>query len=146
MMSKKMIFTILIISLAFNLAFLGTFLYHRVNFRPGLQGPIYGRPKLPIHCRENFRELRKEMGEKHNDYFVARRQFILSLLEKNLNEEQVLKRLENAIEKQMIKEKEIGLSFIKLRKEMTAEEAKMFFRHDLKTKENLQEPKRGGRK
>lgn len=145
-MSKKTILILLIISLAFNLAFLGTFLYHRVNFCPGLQRPIHGRPKLPIHCRENFRELRKEVGEKHRDYFVARRQFILSLLEKDINEEQVLKRLENAIEKQTIKEKEIGLSFIKLRKEMTAEEARMFFRQDLKAKENQQEPRRGGRK
>ena len=134
-MSKKMIFTILIISLAFNLAFLGTFRYHRVNFHPGLQGSIHGKPKLPIHCREDFREFRKEMGEKHRDYFIARRQFILSLLEEDLNEEEVLKRLENAIEKQTMKEKEIGLSFIKLRKEMTAKEARMFFRQDLKVKE-----------
>ena len=145
-MSKKTILILLIISLAFNFAFFGTFLYHRVNFRSGLPGAIHGRPKLPIHCREDFRKLRKEMGEKHRDYFIARRQFILSLLEEDLNEEQVLKRLENAIEKQTIKEKEIGLSFIKLRKEMTAEEARMFFRRDLEAKENLQEPRGGGRK
>lgn len=145
-MSKKTILIILIVSLAFNFAFFGTFLFHRVNFGPGIHGPIHGRPKLPIHCREDFRELRKKMGEKHRDYFVARRQFILSLLEKDLNEEQVLKRLENAIEKQMIKEKEIGLSFIKLRKEMTAEEARMFFRRDLEAKEDKQKPRRGERK
>ena len=142
-MSKKMIFTILIISLAFNLAFLGTFLYHRVNFHPGLQRPIHGKPKLPILFREDFRKLKKEMDERHQDYFIARRQFILSLLEEDLNEEQLLERLKNAIEKQTIMEKEIGLSFIKLRKEITAEEARMFFRHDLKTKENLQELRRG---
>jgi len=145
-MSKKMIFIILIVSLAFNLAFLGTFLYHRVNFRPGLHGPIHGRPKLPIHCREDFRELRKEMGKKHREYFTARRQFILSLIEEDLNEEQLLERLNNAIDKQSIMEKEIGLSFIKLRKEMTSEEARMFFRQDLKTKENLQELGRGRKK
>ena len=145
-MSKKTILILLIVSLAFNFAFLGTFLYHRVNFGPGLHGPIHGRPKLPIHCREDFRKLRKEMGEKHRDYFIARRQFILSLLEEDLNEEQVLERLENAIEKQTIKEREIGLSFIKLRKGMTAEEARMFFRHDLKVKEMPQEPRRGRKK
>ena len=145
-MSKKTILILLIVSLAFNFAFLGTFLYHRVNFGPGMPGAIHGRPKLPIHCREDFRKLRKEMGEKHRDYFNARRQFILSLLEEDLNEEQVLKRLENAIEKQTIKEREIGLSFIKLRKEMTAEEARMFFRHDLKVKEMPQEPRGGRRK
>ena len=43
-------------------------------------------------------------------------------------------------------EKEIGLSFIKLRKEMTAEEARMFFRQDLKTKKNLLESGRGRKK
>lgn len=145
-MSKKTVLILLIISLVFNFAFFGTFLYHRVNFRPGLPGAIHGRPKLPIHCREDFRELRKEMGEKHRDYFIARRQFILSLLEEDLNEEQVIKKLENAIEKQTIKEKEIGLSFIKLRKEMTAEEARMFFRQDLKIKEGLQEAGRGRKK
>jgi uncharacterized membrane protein len=145
-MSKKTISILLILSLAFNFAFFGTFLYHRVNFGPGIHGPIHGRSKLPKHCREDFRELRKEMGEKHREYFKARRQFIISLLEEDLNEEEVLKRLENAIEKQTIKEKEIGLSFIKLRKEMTAEEARMFFRKDLKAKENPLEPRRGGRK
>ena len=145
-MSKKTILILLIVSLAFNFAFLGTFLYHRVNFGPGMPGPIHGRPKLPIHCREDFRELRNEMGEKHRDYFTARRQFILSLLEEDLNEEQVLKRLENAIEKQTIKEREIGLSFIKLRKEMTVEEARMFFHHDLKIKEKQSEQGRGRKK
>ena len=145
-MSKKMIFTILIISLAVNLAFLGTFLYHRVHFYPGLQRPIHGRSKLPIHCREDFRELRKEMDKRHRDYFIARRQFILSLIEEDLNEEQLLERLNNAIDKQSIMEKEIGLSFIKLRKEMTSEEARMFFRQDLKTKENLLESGRGRKK
>ena len=145
-MSKKTIFILLIVSLAFNLAFLGTFLYHRMNFGPGMSGPIHGRSKLPIQCREDFRKLRKEMGEKHREYFIARRQFILSLLEEDLNEEEVLKRLENAIEKQTIKEKEIGLSFIQLRKEMTAEEAKKFFRRDLETKENLLEPRRKRKK
>jgi len=145
-MSKKTILILLIVSLAFNFAFLGTFLYHRVNFRPGLNGPIHGRPKLPIHCREDFREFRKEMGEKHRDYFAARRQFILSLLEEDPNEEQILERLNNAIDKQFIMEKEIGLSFIKLRKEMTAEEARMFFRQDLKTKKNLLESGRGRKK
>lgn len=145
-MSKKAILILLFISLAFNLAFLGTFLYHRVNFGSGLHGPIHGRPKLPIHCREDFRELRKEMGEKHREYFTARRQFILSLLEKDFDEEQVLERLKNAIEKQTIKEKEIGLSFIKLRKKMTVEEARMFFRQDLKAKENLLDSGRGRKK
>ena len=134
-MSKKTIIILFIISLAFNLAFFGTFLIHRVNFGPGIHAPIHGRPKLPKHCREDFHKLRNEMGEKHRDYFIARRQFILSLLEEDLNEEEVLKRLENAIEKQTMKEKEIGLSFIKLRKEMTAKEARMFFRQDLKVKE-----------
>lgn len=145
-MSKKMIFTILIISLAFNLAFLGTFLYHRVNFHRGLQRPIHGKPKLPILHREDFRKLRKEMDERHREYFVARRQFILSLLEEDINEEEVLKRLENAIEKQTIKEREIGLSFIKLRKEITADEARKFFRRDLKANEMPQEAKRGRKK
>ena len=145
-MSKKTILILLIVSLAFNFAFLGTFLYHRVNFGPGIHAPIHRRPKLPIHCREDFRKLRNEMGKKHHDYFTARRQFILSLLEEDLNEEQVLNKLENAIEKQTIKEREIGLSFIKLRKEMTAEEAKKFFRRDLKAKEMPQEAKRGREK
>jgi len=146
MMSKKTILILLIVSLAFNLAFFGTFLYHRVNFGPGIHSPIHGRPKLPKHCREDFRKLRKEMGEKHRDYFVARRQFILSLLEENLNEKEVLKKLENAIEKQTTKEKEIGLSFIQLRKEMTAEEARMFFRRDLEAKENQLDQGRGRKK
>ncbi len=145
-MSKKTILILFIVSLAFNFAFFGTYIMHRVIPHPGLNNPIMRRPKLPIHCREDFRELRKKMGEKHRDYFKARREFILSLMEEDLNEEQILERLNNAVEKQTTMEKEIGLSFIKLRKEMTPEEAKMFFRHDLKAKEKPQELMRGRKK
>jgi len=145
-MSKKTILILLIVSLAFNLAFFGTFLIHRVNFGPGIQGPIHGRPKLPKQSREDFRKFRKEMDEKHREYFKARRQFILSLMEKDIDEEQLLGRLNNAIDKQTSMDKKIGLSFIKLRKEMTAEEARKFFRRDLKAKEIPQEARRGGRK
>ena len=145
-MSKKTILILFIISLAFNLAFFGTFLMHRVIPHPGIKSPIMGRPKLPKHCREDFRNFRESMGEKHREYSKARKQFILSLMEDDLNEEQVLERLNNAVEKQTAMEKEIGLSFIKLRKEMTSEEAKKFFRHDLKAKEKPQETMRGRKK
>ncbi|MBT3756921.1 MAG: hypothetical protein HOK80_00705 [Candidatus Cloacimonetes bacterium] len=145
-MSKKTILILFIISLAFNLAFFGTFLRHRVIPHHGPRDQMMGRPKLPKHSRKDFREFRKSMGEKHREYSKARNQFILALMEEDLIEEQVLERLKSAVEKQTAMEKEIGLSFIKLRKKMTPEEAKMFFRHDLKTKEKQQELMRGRKK
>ncbi|MDP8204021.1 MAG: hypothetical protein P9L95_05765 [Candidatus Tenebribacter mawsonii] len=145
-MSKKTILILLIISLAFNFAFFGTFLMHRVIRPPMLHEQVQGRPRLPKHCRDDFRELRKEMDEKHREYFKARREFILSLMEEDLNEKQLLERLNIAIEKQTTMEKEIGLSFVKLRKSMTAEEAKQFFHKDLRPDERQPEFERGRRK
>lgn len=131
-MSKRSVVIILIISLAFNLAFVGTFLLHRVIIPSAFHDPIMRKPKLPVHVRKDFYELRKEMDEKHREYFQARRAFILSLLEEEPDEEQILKRLDAAIKKQAKVEKEIGLSFIKLRKKMSCDEAKNFFHNDLR--------------
>lgn len=146
MMSKKTTIIILIISLAFNLAFVGTFLLHRMILRPGINNPMMEKPKLPIHCREDFRKLRKEVDEKHRDYLEARRRFVLSLIEEDLDEDQLLKKLDTAIEKQTLAEKEIGLSFIKLRKKMSPEEAKSFFHNNLRFHDQSERVKRGRKK
>jgi len=134
-MSKRSVVIILIISLAFNLAFVGTFLLHRVIMPPRFNDPEMGRPRLPVHCRDDFHKLREKMGEKHQEYFQTRREFILSLLEEDPDEQQILNKLDAAIKKQAQVEKEIGLSFIKLRKKMTSEEAKKFFCNDLRQPE-----------
>lgn len=140
-MSKRSVVIILIISLVFNLAFIGTFLRHRVLMPKDRPGPEMGRPKLPIHVRKDFREIRQKMGDKHKEYFQARREFILSLLEEKPDEEQILKKLDEAIKKQTKVEREIGLSFMELRKKMSSEEARNFFKKDIRQPEKVKKMK-----
>ncbi|MCF7857760.1 MAG: hypothetical protein K9N07_00340 [Candidatus Cloacimonetes bacterium] len=131
-MPKKTMLLLLIISFAFNLAFLGTYLVRRVDPTFGPFQPDHNRPKLTPGTHEKFMECRDELVERKHAYSEARRRFFLSLINSDLDDNQLKAKLDTLIAKQCIMEKEIGLSFIKLKKEMTTDEAKRFFLHDLR--------------
>ncbi len=122
-MSKRALTIIVIISLAFNLAFIGTFgliQLRRKNFFPHKFGP-------PRELREHFRNLKNNIAPFRHDFHLSKKDFIEELKKPDFNEEFLHKMLENAIQKQTAMERELGKSLIELRKEMSLEEAQRFF-------------------
>jgi len=122
-MSKRTLIIIVIISLAFNLAFIGTFGLIQLRRRSFLKNN-FGAPR---ELREHFRNRKEHIAPFQHDFHQSKIDFIEELKKPDFNEELLNKMLENAIEKQTALEIELGKSLIELRKEMSFEEAQKFF-------------------
>ena len=122
-MSKRTLIIIVIISLAFNLAFIGTFGLIQLRRRSLLKHKFGPPPEL----REHFRNRKEHIAPLRYYFHQSKIAFIEELKKPDFNEELLNKMLENAIEKQTAMEIELGKSLIELRKEMSFEETQKFF-------------------
>jgi hypothetical protein len=77
-MSKKILFVVLIISLAFNIAFLGVFIYRRVllSDRHRLSPRFHN---IPPHCREEFMEEKERIFPLKLEFELSKKRFMRSL-------------------------------------------------------------------
>ena len=125
-MSKKILFVVLIISLAFNIAFLGVFIYRRVL----LSDRSFPPPRfhnIPPHCREEFIEERERMLPLKMEFELSKKRFMRSLTNEEFDRELLEKKLQETIDRQIRMEYEMGQLLIKLRSELSQEEIQNFF-------------------
>jgi len=122
-MSKRALTIIVIISLAFNLAFIGTFGLIQLRRRSFLKHKFGPHPQL----KEHFMMRKEHIAPLRYDFHQSKVDFIEELKKPDFNEELLNKMLKNAIEKQTAMEIELGKSLIELRKEMSFEDAQRFF-------------------
>lgn len=144
-MSKRWIVILLFISLAFNLAVIGMFLYStiftRMPFCP--RGSISHREMVehrfsrtdrdkdrPEFVLENKDEIRKLRG----DFMQKRREFITVLSKENLNEQEAITAMQASLDAQLELEQKVGSSMLELRKKLTPEQAKEYFQKILTRK------------
>jgi len=123
-MSNKTIKILLLISLAFNLAFLGAGVFRFVQMRRF--GPIHKR----IHNEkvENFLQQRKgDRIKAAREFHKVKDEFLRALANENIDEKELEVMMDSLITKQVLMEKEISRSFIELRKELSPEEARKIF-------------------
>ncbi len=152
-MSKKLLFIILLISLAFNLAFIGSFLYWRHQFRCDyMKGPNHremmenrNRHGDMMHHRNGPDDdqpppppglRRGDMGWMGNKKIVepyrikfdeSKVEFFKALQQPVVNEEVLKQKLQTSLQNHTELEKQIGLRLIEMRKKMTAQQANEFF-------------------
>jgi len=150
-MSKRWIVILLFVSLAFNLAVMGMFL-HTMVFRR----PLFCLPGMIPHMEWNKErdhrtekdkdrprfdeETRAEIKKLRGDFMLKRREFMLLLAKKDLNEQQVTAAMEASILAQDKLEKKLGSAILELRKKMTAEQANDFFTRMLERKNEDNRP------
>ncbi len=126
-MSKKTLFAIVIISLAFNLAFFGVFIYRRVLLHDRhLPDPRFHH--IPPHCRERFLEDKESILPLKIEFELSKRRFMRTLTNEEFDRELLEKKLKETIDRQVRMEHEMGQLLIKLRSEMTPEESQGFFK------------------
>ena len=129
-MSKNILFVVLIISLAFNIAFLGVFIYRRV-----LLSDMHRTPprfhNIPTHCREEFMEERERMLPLKMEFELSKKRFMRSLTNEEFDRELLEKKLKETIDRQIRMEHEMGQLLIKLRSELSPEEIQNFFRPEI---------------
>jgi len=107
---KKYSYLILIISLAFNLAFLGMFIWHRIN-RP--QPPFPGGER---QFKENLENDRTEMEPLRQGFMQERDKFMKYLSKDEFEESVADSLLDNMLEKQSLLERRFGKKIIERRK------------------------------
>ena len=108
---KKFIYLILIISLAFNLAFLGMFIWHRIN-RP--HPPFPGGER---QFKEHLNKDRAEMKPLMQCFMQERDKFMEYLSEEEFEESIADSLLDNMVNNQSILERKIGQKIIERRKQ-----------------------------
>ena len=129
-MSKKILFVGLIISLSFNIAFLGVFIYRRVL----LSDRHFPPPRfhnIPTHCREEFIEEKERILPLKMEFELSKKRFMRSLTNEEFDRELLEKKLKETIDRQIRMEHEMGQLLIKLRSELSSEEVQDFFRPEI---------------
>lgn len=152
-MKQKTINILVFISLAFNIAFIGSYFYHTCLFS-GRPRPMMGHPMPPPMFKDKFAKVMQNVRPEQQEFMQASHLFFQMITNPEIGEEEVTLQLEKVIAKQMQMEKKIGSGIISIRQEMTAEElqeAGHFFenrRNRFKEKrfdhnmENKEKPKR----
>ena len=123
-MSKRVLTTLFIISMAFNIAFVSVFGYHLITNH---RAPHLIPPGINPKVRDHYFECREEIAPFMKEFHKSKQEFILELTQKDIDEKKLLTLLGNSIEKQMRMEHELGLSMIEMRKRLTPKEAQKIF-------------------
>ena len=125
-MSNRTLSILVVISLSFNIAFLGMFLFHRIR------GPLPPQDprefNIPPELRDFLMQSREKMKPLREDFETSRRILSDALGEEEYDEAELLKLLEDTLHKQDIMERAMGMHLIELRKNMTPEQAENFFK------------------
>ena len=124
-MSFKTLKILLVISLIFNIAFIGNYLYHRYVIYPKhIHNNFF---MMRGERMKHFREMRRRFTRQRLNYLRERREFLRMLQSPEYTSEQLRAKLNETIEKEMKMERKIGEDFIEMRKNMSSEEARRFF-------------------
>jgi len=127
-MKQKTMNILIFISLAFNIAFVGSFFYHTIRFR-GHRGAMMEHP-APPRFRAKFKDLMDEVNPERQEFMDASRVFFMMLTSEEFEEEKAFEQLNEMIHKQMEMERKIGKGIISFQSEMSKEElhdARQFF-------------------
>ncbi len=109
-MKKEVMFFILLISLAFNLAFIGMFIWHRSHFPHFEEGPDFP------HIRKSFQSHPDHLKSRRQEFIDDRRIFMDCIRSEEFVETQADSLLQNMLDKQYEMEKTLGKEMIEMRK------------------------------
>jgi len=118
----------LIISLVFNLAFIGSGIFRYIQMKKFInQDPVF--KELPPEFKERFKEHRNETEPFRQELNQIRFEFMDQLRNPEYNEELLLDKLEMFLSKQTELERNLGNNLILLRSRLSPKQAEKFFSH-----------------
>ena len=144
-MKQKSMNILIIISMAFNIAFVGSFFYHKIKFG-GHPGPMMDHPEPPPRFRDKFKNVMEEVRPEQKEFMEASKEFFIMLTSDEFEDKKAIKLMDEMIAKQMEMERKIGKGTISMLSEMNPEElkaARHFFdnRRDRFNKRKFDRPK-----
>lgn len=138
-MSKHLIVILLFVSLAFNLAVLGMFIYatafRKVPFcHPQIERrmPYSGENRHSRLLPEAALKNKDEINKLREEFIRSRREFMQTLAKEKYNEQEAKAAMEASLQAQDKLERKLGASLIEVRRNMDPEAAKKFFEHRMR--------------
>lgn len=122
-MKQRTMNILIIISMAFNIAFVGSFFYHKIKFGRG-PGPRMDHPEPPPRFREKFKNTMEDARPEQKEFMDASKEFFKMLTSEEFEEGKATELMSVMIDKQMAMERKIGEGLISMHSEMTPEELK----------------------
>ena len=141
-MSKHLLIILLIVSLAFNLAVAGMFLYtsiyHRPPFYPpgiGMMGPgDHHKPWFHKKDRDEHNPFLKESDEirkLREDFMQKRMNFMHVMMQEGFVDSAAVAAMESSLKAQEVLERKLGAALIEMRSKMNDDEAREYFQKRL---------------
>ena len=128
-MRRRWLLALLFVSLAFNFAFMGGFVYHRWQVRkPPRPERVFDEARRN-ELRASFDAFREESRSCREDYSAARAAFISELRSPAFEASRAESLLAVSVQRHSDMEEQIGRHFMRLRQEMSEQEAERFFEH-----------------
>lgn len=129
-MRQRTINILVFISLAFNLAFVGMFLYHRIHFERG-RPPFSDRHAAPPFFKDNFRDVMKECEAERREFHQASRKFFIMLTSDDMDDEILRTQLDSVLTSQFKFQQKMGEGMIQTHHKLSPkqlEEAREFLK------------------
>ncbi len=138
-MSKKLLYILLLISLAFNLAFVGTFIYFRAT-HPKPHWEDSRRDRHDHQDRDKYRIEDSDSTRALRDSFRSiKKELMLELAKETIDEAAINSIIQRSLQAQAVLESDLGKRLIILRKSMTSQEAKEHFMDRIKRMDERKE-------
>ncbi len=125
-MQKRSVQIILIVSLSFNLAFIGFGVFRYFQMRR-FSDPRTLFRHAPQKIKDSFREHRETIDPIREEIDTMRDQFVAELRNPDFDGARIQEKLDQYLAKQNELERVMGNNFIELRKNLTPEQAEKFF-------------------
>ena len=140
-MQKRSVQILLIVSLAFNIAFIGLGAYRYIRIKR-FSDPRIAFRHAPQNIKDQFRKHRQIIDPIRDEIELVRGQFFAELRKPDFTEQQLQEKLDIYLSKQSELERAMGNNFITIRKNLSAQQAEKFFSFFSKMKPPHPEHKR----
>lgn len=125
-MKKRSIQILFIVSLAFNLAFIGFGAFRFIQIRR-FSNPHRMFENVPQELKEHFREHREEVDPIRKEIDNIRLEFMTEMRNPEFSEDQIKEKLDRYLTRQAELERIMGDNLIELRKKLTPDQVEKFF-------------------
>jgi len=143
-MNKKLLYILLLISLAFNLAFVGSYIYIHAT-RPHHE---FSRHRGKDHDRRGWFPFEESDSTRalRDTFMLTKKELMQELAKDPINEPAIQAIIQRSLQAQAVLETDLGKRLLELRKKQSPQEAAQFFQERIKRMDERRNERRDNHK